>query len=294
MAEHVYHFGTIGVGHSFQAVSYCYRAKIPLLLNSNKPYNLFAIAKQNGAFQNLPVAPGSQTLNRLHKGRESIINIKPALYPVWNKCLEIMSIAGKLPFLGKISGIVVEEEKKLLKITTLEGRLIRATYDLLFVFEDRNVKFREITPTGIDKDEKTYRIKDWGKTLNGNTHKIDLMYKLGDEDYGDIVVRFYKRTSRSDVRDFVSIFSLKERELYDKDFSMVLTRFKLIDFFEDNKFPTSKFAKGRVDIEMLHREHTPNWKNVYEDAPGIKFVNEDEAWLTVHDALFTKLETLLA
>lgn len=291
--DHVYHFDQVAIGHSFQAMSYCYRAKLPLILNRNDRFNHFAVASSDAVFKHLPYHGERETLTCFAKGEKKPFQTSARLMPAWTKCLQIMSIAGKMPFLGKVSSITVEDEENLLKVITLEGRLIKATYNTLFVFDDRNVKFRSILPYGINRKEKHYRIMDWGRTTSGSTHDIDLMYKLGDEDYGDIALRFYPRKSNSNNRDFVAMFKLKEKLAYNKDYSMVLTRFKLMDFFEENDFPTNKVSKGRVNIEMMHRQKTPDWKNLYGNTACVKFIYGDAPWLNKSDPVFAKLEDLL-
>lgn len=287
--EHIFEFDEIAIGHSFWAVSSAYKSKIPLILNSNQVISPFARGDIED-FNDLPATYKRETCKVIKNGEITNISMGPLYRPAWCKLIEIMAIAGYLPFSGRVSGITVEEEKKLLKIATIDGRLLKAHYKTLYVFDDRNVKFREITPTGINMKKKVSIVTDWGKTLSGNMHDIDCVWVPDDEDFGEFLIQFYPRASSSRIRDFAAIFLLDDAKIQHKDYSLVFTRFKLEEILEKNSFPTTKVAKGRVRIEMMHREHKPKWRNLYESVDGIMFPRGGDPFPVVYNPLFAKLE----
>lgn len=141
-----------------------------------------------------------------------------------------LAFQGLSPFGDKVSSIRLEEEKTL-KITTVNSRVFRVTYEKLRIFDPTNIYDLPFEP---EKVTKGFRVFDWFDVHHGTKHEKEYI----EDKNSNLVknIKFYI-TSRVDgdhkFKDLVAESYLSDFQLRDPEYSDTYARLKVLSMMKE-------------------------------------------------------------
>jgi hypothetical protein len=85
---------------------------------------------------------------------------------LFNHLLYDLANEGKVPFGDMVESIRIDEDEKVLYVTTPRGSRIKATYDHIRLFDTDKVSVPTFNVPGVEK----YRVFDWYNVRSGSKH----------------------------------------------------------------------------------------------------------------------------
>ena len=271
----------IVIGSGLNAVVYSFLNNLPLLFNHiKKPSKIDYFL--NGV--HLPVL--NDMPNKEIKTPRGIETVGPHKLEVWNRLCFLMSLAGKIPFVDKIYSIRIDEEKKELKVTTNNSRLISIDCNQVVIFDDKNVTGLPI-PIRTIQDEDKRIVLDWIDIKSGMVHEYD---KIETSSPFVNCIHFYPSEridgNHYNRKDAVAVSHLTKKQLNNIEYSDLFVRYKVLDVMKkagirgrrngrDINNP-GKYKHYAIKLETNKREVDFQSKNLYTDTAFIKFVYDTE------------------
>jgi len=245
LKNHLFHWKEIVIGGTLNACIYANEKNSYILNNtmdSVHPFDATSFGYDLGIGEPFP------------KGSKKIDLLDALAYK--------LAFQGLNPFGDKVSSIRLEKDKTL-KVTTVNSRVFRLSYDKLRIFDLTNI---HDLPFEAEKVTKGFRVFDWFDVNQGAKHGVDFL----EDTQSHLVknIRFYI-TDRVDgthaFKDLVAESFLTEQQLHDPEYSDTYARLKVLWMMKDGgiKGPLNGTDRsGRVvyrplKIDLNRREVIP-------------------------------------
>ena len=161
LKEHVYEFDEVVIGLTTSSLLYSYIFNLPIIYKYRNTPRFFEFIDNSVNLTKIGIMKDNKQLN-FPKGKlvksYSKKKVSDHLYM-------IQSLCGCIPFKDSISDIRLEDEEKILKITTKNQRLFRYKFNKLRVFDTRGLSF--LKPTGESQD-KHYVLDEFNIKIKNN------------------------------------------------------------------------------------------------------------------------------
>jgi len=147
LKNHIYETEELVIGLTIPALLYSYIHNIPVIYKYRTKYKFFEYVNNSVNLTKTAILKDNKKLN-LPEGHLVMPYLKSN---VLNHLYLIQSLTGMIPLDDKVADIRLDEEDKLLKITTKNQRLIRYKFNKLRIFDTRGLEF--LNPVGNTSDK---------------------------------------------------------------------------------------------------------------------------------------------
>lgn len=256
LREHKYEFDEVVIGLTTSSLLYSYIFNCPMLYKNESHPRFFEFIDSSVNLTSIGIPKDNKQLN-FPKGKLVKAYSKKR---VMEYLFLLLSLSGNIPFKNEISDIRVDEELKIIKITTKTQRIFRYKFNKIRIFDTRNLQF--LTPSGITK-EKHYVLDEFEVKIKNEKyyHVIPLE--------GDFPKNIY---ISSDKKKLMSHSMLTQEEMNDPEYS---------SFFISKQIEKELEANGiNAKITYLKRHYEDKDPNEYEERDWIIFDKrtEEEIW----------------
>ena len=207
--EHTYHYDKIVIGHNLDAI-----------IHANKTSSFFIRNSMDGIFPFDKISDDANLGELGYKTQKELFN--HLLYDLANE--------GKVPFGDMVESIRIDEDEKVLYVTTPRGSRIKATYDHIRLFDTDKVSVPTFNVPGVEK----YRVFDWYNVRSGSKHEHD--HIISSDDFCKKIYFYLSDritgNPKKGFKDLVVESILTKNQLHDVDYSDSISRLKTISMMK--------------------------------------------------------------
>jgi hypothetical protein len=256
LKDHIYYFDEICIGLTTTSLLYSYIFNTPIIFKHKSKTRFFEFVDNSVNLTKTGMLKENKQLN-FPKGKYVKAYSKSK---VMDHIFMIQSLGGNIPFKDGVSEIHLDEQEKLLKISTKNQRIIKYSFNKLRIFDTRDLNF--LNPLG-ESQEKQYVLDEFKIQINNKKFydiiPLDINFPRTihiSKDKKTLFSESYLTLAEMNFPDFSSFFITKsiEREL--------------------NKLGM------KVKLEWMKRHYDIKDKYEYEDGEWliIDKRNEEEIW----------------
>jgi len=215
LKNHTYEFDEVVVGLTTSSLLYSYIFNVPVIFKLRDTPKFFEFVDNSVNLTKTGLLKEDKQLN-FPKGKYVKSYSKER---VLNHLFMIQSLCGNIPFNDGVIDLRLDEENKILKITTKNERIIKYKFNKLRIFDTRGLSF--LKPTGTEK-EKQYILDEFKVNIKGKKfyHVLNLQEDFPrniyySPEHKTMFAQSYLTNSELCIPDFSSFFITKitEREL---------------------------------------------------------------------------------
>lgn len=256
LKDHIYEFDEVVIGLTTSSLLYSYIFNLPVIYKyKNKP-RFFEFVDNSVNLTKIGILKENKQLN-FPKGKLVKSYSKSR---VMNHLMMIQSLCGNLPFKDEVADIRLDEEEKLLKITTKQQRIFKYKFNKLRIFDTRGLSF--LKPTGESQD-KHYVLDEFNiKVKNKKFYHV-----IPTED--DFPRNIYIST---DEKKLMAHSLLTPAEMSNPEYS---------SFFIQKQVERNLESNGiKAKLEWMKRHYEDKDKDTYEEKDWliIDQRDEEEVW----------------
>jgi len=256
LKEHIYEFDEVVIGLTTSSLLYSYIFNLPILYKYRNKPRFFEFVDNSVNLTKTGILKDNKQLN-FPKGKlvKSYSKSK-----VMDHLYMIQSLCGNIPFKDSISDIRLDEDEKILKITTETQRLFRYKFNKLRIFDTRGLSF--LNSTG-ESEDKHYVLDEFNIEIKNNK-----FYHIIPRE-GDFPKNIYISSNK---KKLMSHSLLTPTEMENPEFS---------SFFIQKQVERELEATGiKAKVEWIKRHYEEKDRNSYEqnDWLIIDKRDEEEVW----------------
>jgi hypothetical protein len=258
LKEHIYEFDEVVIGLTTSSLLYSYIFNLPILYKFKSSPRFFEFVDNSVNLTKTGLMKENKQLN-FPKGKlvrsYSKKNVMAHLYM-------IQSLCGNIPFKDEISDLRVDEEEKILKITTHTQRVFKYKFNKLRIFDTRGLEF--LVESGITSD-KHYVLDEFEIKIK-NDKFFHIIPKEGDfprniyisSDKKRLMAHSLLTPTEMNFPDFSSFFISKqvERELASHN---IKAKLKYVKRYYEEKDPNEYEERDWYIIDKRNEEEV--WKD---------------------------------
>ena len=252
LKEHVYEFDEVVVGLTVSSLLYSYIFNLPIVYKCRNNPRFFEFIDNSVNLTKIGIMKDNKQLN-FPKGKLVKSYSKKK---VMDHLFMIQSLCGNIPFKDSVSDIRLDEEEKILKITTKNQRLFRYKFNKLRVFDTRGLSF--LKPTGESQD-KHYVLDEFKIKI-----KNDKFYHIIPRE-GEFPRNIY---ISSDKKRLMAHSLLTPGEMALPDFSSFFIQKSVERELDLNKI--------KAKLEWINRHYEDKDKDIYEEKDWLVIDQRDE------------------
>jgi len=147
LKEHIYEFDEVVIGLTTSSLLYSYIFNLPIIYKFKNTPKFFEFIDNSVNLTKTGLLKDNKQLN-FPKGKFIRSYSKKK---VIDHLYMIQSLCGKIPFKDEVTDLRVDEELKILKITTQTQRVFKYKFNKLRIFDTRGLEF--LTPSGVTQDK---------------------------------------------------------------------------------------------------------------------------------------------
>lgn len=275
--SHIYHFPRLIIGSNLSALVFSYLYNIPIIKNCSTsilPIDFLPIDINLKTHFNIP-----SIINRLRT-----TNNKNALFGwqksyIYKRLSFVLSLAGLNFMSDKFVLARLDTEEKKILVTITKEKIIRITYDQLYVFNTENING---LPAIIEKNNNEKQVIDWFSSVCCEPHNYYYLKHKQSNIANEIF--FYdsiKNMTYNCDKDLIVKSIISENDVHDFEHSetfIMLSLIKILNsygihgikkgyrYYKDKK-PRQRYRAMKLEHEM--RQIRDIDKNVYEEVEGI-------------------------
>lgn len=252
LKDHIYEFDEVVIGLTTSSLLYSYIFNLPVIYKYRNKPRFFEFVDNSVNLTKIGILKENKQLN-FPKGKliKSYSKSK-----VMDHLFMIQSLCGNIPFRDEVADIRLDEDEKLLKITTKQQRIIKYKFNKLRVFDTRGLSF--LKPTGESQD-KHYVLDEFKIKI-----KNDKFYHILPRE-GDFPRNIY---ISSDKKRLMAHSLLTPSEMAIPDFSSFFIQKSVERELELNKI--------KAKLEWVNRHYEDKDKDTYEEKDWLVIDQRDE------------------
>ncbi len=206
------------IGSSLEALAYSYLTNTPFVSTRTiAPY----FFERFDPDLDLTVFNFKNEIKNL-KTNKSPLEVGSLKLPLWEKLYFYLNLSGLCIKSNNVSSLRIQDG--ILKISTSNARLIKASYNKLIIFDDYNLHGLP-PPTLSDSRCAVY---DWFDVKSGMKHDYDLVYSENDFVREIIFYPSQRIDGKHNLKDAVGVSYLNKKQLEDFEYSDINARFKTL------------------------------------------------------------------
>ena len=252
LKDHIYEFDEVVIGLTTSSLLYSYIFNLPVIYKYRNKPRFFEFVDNSVNLTKIGILKENKQLN-FPKGKliKSYSKNK-----VMDHLFMIQSLCGNIPFRDEVADIRLDEDEKLVKITTKQQRIIKYKFNKLRVFDTRGLGF--LKPTGESQD-KHYVLDEFKIKI-----KNDKFYHIIPRE-GDFPRNIY---ISSDKKRLMAHSLLTPSEMAIPDFSSFFIQKSVERELELNKI--------KAKLEWVNRHYEDKDKDTYEEKDWLVIDQRDE------------------
>lgn len=255
LKEHVYDFDEVVIGLTTSSLLYSYIFNVPIIYKHKNTPRFFEFIDNSVNLTKLGLLKENKQLN-FPKGKLVKSYSKKK---VMDHLYMIQSLSGNIPF-KDVADLRIDEEEKILKITTNNQRLFKYKFNKLRIFDTRGLSF--LSPSG-ESSEKQYVLDEFKIKIKNNK-----FYHIIPRN-GDFPRNIY---ISSDKKRLMSHSLLTQEEMASPDYSSFFIQKQVERELQEHKI--------KANIEWVKRLYEDKDKYTYDQKNWliIDQRNEEEIW----------------
>jgi len=258
LEDHVYDWDKVVIGGNLQSLLFAFSNHYPVVFVEPSPPFRFDYVGKDISLKSLGMDPSNGAVTHLQ---------------VWQRLLFLLGLSGLLPLSSNAASIRIKGD--LLHISTKRTRLIKANFNKVIVFDDKQIS---TTPRVKKEIKEKNRVIDWINIRTGCKHKIDHLTYPDDNFIRDLIFFSSERSDNYTLKDAVAVSYLTDEELHSLDFSEAMVRFKTKHLMEEAgikapfiTYNNDKWYRAKIKVEAAEREIFPQVKRYYEEHEKYEF-----------------------
>ena len=267
------------VGSTLEALAYSYLNNIPFVSARTAAPYFFERFEPD---VDLAVFNFKNEIKNLKTNKVSL-EMGSLKLPLWEKLYFYLNLSGLCIKSNNVSSLRIHDG--MLKISTSNARLIKASYNELIVFDDYNL--HGLPPPTISADK--FVVYDWFNVKSGMKHEYDLIHDEKDFIREIIFYPSERIMGEHNLKDAVGVSFLTKKQLEDFEYSDINARFKTLYMMKEAGIKGARNGRDvndktrykyySVKLETVSRDiKFP--QNLYDSSDDIIFI-----YSSLHDII---------